>query len=119
MKAIKINKEFTEKWTIEQVKADAKEFQNSTTYEDIMCAFRSQTNWNDRYDSIVKIDIDAMDAGSFYGNKTIFCVEALLESFDTYYKVRFYIDMDMNVDTRTVANGADIDMYNVRKFVLA
>lgn len=120
---IKIDRQYVENYQLERVKEDMKSFSKSFTLEDLRIAFETQTGtylgWNPK---IINAEIFAMDSGWACGNQTIFCVDMLLDSgLDVLYKIRFYINMDLNVNTGDLVgfNGTIYGkMYDVKKFKL-
>lgn len=120
---IKIDKQYVENYQLERVKEDMKSFSESFTLEDLRTAFETQTGtylgWNPK---ILNTEIFAMDSGWATGNQTIFDVYMLIDSgLDVLYKIQFYINMELNVDTRDL-NGFDGKnygkLYSVKKYKL-
>lgn len=101
---IKLDKKYIQEYQMERVKADAKEFSQMYTNGDLLREFLTQTasdvTMNVRADDIIRMDIKAMDAGWFYGEKTIYCVTMFLYDWDKMYKIRFYVDQYLTVDTK-------------------
>lgn len=119
---IKIDRQYVENYQLERVKEDMKSFSESFTLEDLRIAFETQTGtylgWNPK---IINAEISAMDSGWACGNQTIFCVDMLLDSgLDVLYKIQFYINMELNVDTREIDGFHEekLKMYSVKKFKL-
>ena len=110
---IKINKNYVEDYQLERVKADAKDFSEAYTVGDLKRAFEEQVGgWFGT--EVVKTEITAMDSGWALGNKTIFEVTMLIDDWNTIYRIHYYIDRDLEVDTRVLANG--LKMYDIRKY---
>lgn len=98
---ITVDKEFTNGYEMAQVKEDIKEFKARYTDGDVLNAMRSQTDfWGGYGEDIIKAEAKAFPAGWDFQNKTLFAVEMLIDGYNEMYKIRFYIDMDLNVDTR-------------------
>ena len=119
---IKIDRKYVEDYQLARVKEDMKDFSESCTLEDLRIAFETQTGtylgWNPK---ILNTEIFAMDSGWAMGNQTIFDVYMLIDSgLDVLYKIQFYINRELNVDTRDVDGfkGEKIRMYSVKKFKL-
>lgn len=107
---IRINKEFTENWQIERVQSDAKEFKARYTDGDVLRAFQNATEDYRTYNAdIIYMNVSAMDAGSYYDNQTIFCVDVMTESITRIFKIRYYVDMKLNVMT-------DANLITVREY---
>ena len=119
---IKIDRKYVEDYQLERVKEDMKSFSESFTLEDLRTAFETQTGtylgWNTK---ILNAEIFAMDSGWAMGNQTVFDVYMLIDScLDVLYKIQFYINMELNIDTREIDgfHGERFKMYSVKKFVL-
>lgn len=95
---ITISKKFVESYQLDRVKADAKEFKGRYTDGDLLRSFMDQTNdYRCHAGNIVYCNVEAMDAGWYYGEKTHFVVEMLVEGFKKLYKLRFYVNMNLEV----------------------
>ena len=118
---IKIDRKYVEDYQLERVKEDMKSF-SEFTLEDLRIAFETQTETNFGCSpKILNAEIFAMDSGWAMGNQTIFDVYMLIDSsLDVLYKIQFYINMELNIDTREIDgfHGEKIKMYSVKKFVL-
>ena len=115
---IKLNKKYIEDYQLERVKADAKDFAAANTLNDLVRVFEAQTDeFIGNRPEVIKAEIEAMDSGWACGNKTIFEVHMVIDDFDSMFKVMFWIDMELNVDTRTLADG--IKMYNIKRYEIA
>ena len=119
---IKIDRKYVEDYQLERVKEDMKRFSESFTLEDLRIAFETQTETDFGCSpKILNAEIFAMDSGWAMGNKTVFDVYMLIDNgFDVLYKIQFYIDEELNVDTREIDGFREekIKMYSVKKFVL-
>lgn len=111
---VKIDKAFTPAETMDRVKAEAKDFGGMYTPGDLLRAFRDQTGTQVGYPEIIKVDVEAFDAGTNYPDKTSFKVEMVLDDFVAMYKISFYCGLGLEVDTRTLERG--LKMYSVQKF---
>lgn len=110
---IRVDKDYTDKAFTDQVKADIAEFKERYTIGDVLNSFRCQVDrWDGWTQEIIKVDAKAFPGGYYYDNATHFCFEFLIDGASTMYKIRFYIDMDLIVDTRT-------GLYSIKKYVLA
>ena len=119
---IKLDRKYIENYQMERVKSDVKFFSEVYALSDLRIAFESQVGIDFGYNpEILKAEISAMDSGWATGNKTIFYVYMVVDGGGNIYKIRFYIDMDLNVDTGDLVgfNGAIYGkMYDVEKFKL-
>lgn len=98
---IKINRQYVEDYQMDRVKADMKEFKERYTDGELLYQFIEQTDITKPYSSdIVYCNVKAMDSGWAFGNKTVFQVEMLCDNLIAMYKISFYVDMDLHVDTR-------------------
>lgn len=112
---ITLNKKYIEDYQIDRVKEDAKEFSEAFTLNDLLREFEEQAKFVPGVNpEIVKYKVEAMDSGWACGNKTTFSVDMMLDDWRTIWKIHFYIDMELNVDTRIV-NG-ETKMWNIREF---
>lgn len=98
---MKIDRKYVEDYQLARVKEDAAEFKGRYTDGDLV---RSYMNQMDDYRmcnaEVIYCKAEAMDSGWACGNRTIFCIEIMLENHMSIYKIRFYSDMDLNIDTR-------------------
>ena len=100
---IKLNKKYTEGHQIERVKEDIKEFKEMYTEADLLNAFREQTNYYKNYCAdIIKLDIEAFDAGTHYDELTTFMVFMILDGINEMTKIRFYADKNLNIHENLV-----------------
>lgn len=112
---ITLNKKYTEDYLVERVKEDAREFAEAFTLNDLLREFEEQANFVPGINpEIVKYKIEAMDAGWAFGNKTTFSVDMMLDDFRTIWKIHFYIDKELNVDTRVLSDGTKL--WNIREY---
>lgn len=114
---ITLNKKYIEDYQMDRVKEEAKDFAKSYTEKDLLMRFMDETGIEFWWSEIIKTKIEAFDSGWACGNKTTFEVEMWIESGVTQmFKIRFYIDYDLTVDTRELDDG--VTMYDVRKYEL-
>lgn len=112
---IGFSKDYIESYQMSRVKEDAQSFKEAYQVGDLLREFKSQTGeFFGVSPEIVRTTIIAMDSGWYWGNVTIFSVEMLLDDDLAMYKVRFYIDMELTVDTREIE--PDIKMYDVKRY---
>ena len=93
---IKLNRKYTEDYQIDRVKADMKEFKESFTEADLLNIFRDAAGFN-KCGDIIKMDVEAFDAGSYYGEETSFHVDILLDGYSEMTKISYYADKYMNI----------------------
>lgn len=109
---IKMNKNLTESWMVDEVKSAMKEFKARYTDGDLKRAFEDATQSYQGYTmDIVRTYVEAFDAGFADGYKPCFCVDMLLEGYSMIVKYRFYADIDLNVNTGKTSHGES--MYSV------
>ena len=115
---IKFDKKYIEDYQMDRVKEDAKFFSEAYTLGDLRREFENQTGiYLGGAPEVVKAEITAMDSGWALGNKTTFNVWMLIDGWSVMYKVHFFIDKDLQVDTRDSLLGGKL--YEVRKFTEA
>lgn len=103
---IRLNKEYTEAWMVETIKDAMKDFKAMYTDGDLKRAFEDATDIDTGYSAdIIRCNVDAFDAGYAFDNKPVFAVDMLMEKHDGFTKIHFYVDADLNVDTRTLNDG--------------
>lgn len=96
-----IDKKYVEDYQMERVKEDAKEFKGRYTDGDLLRSLMEQIkDYRCWASDIVYCNVKAIDSGWASGNVTMFCVEMMVENINRIYKLRFYIDMDLQVDVR-------------------
>ena len=100
MLKIKIDKTYTADYQIDRVKEAIKEFKEVFTENDLLAMFRSEFDWHDNWScKIVKSEINAFDAGTFYdNNETTFAIKMLLEGFSEIDKISFYYTTGFGVN---------------------
>ncbi len=112
---ITLNKKYIEDYQIDRVKDDAKQFSEAFTLGDLLREFGQQVKFFPGVGAeIIKYKIEAMDSGWACGNKTIFDVNMVLDDWKVMYKIHFYIDMELNVDTRILQDGTKL--WNIREY---
>ena len=98
---ITMDRKYVEDYQVDRVKADMKEFKERYTDGDLLREFMDQTGNVKPYAAdIVYCNVKAIDSGWAYGNTTCFQVSMLCDGIIAMYKLSFYIDMDLKVDTR-------------------
>lgn len=112
---IRLNKEYTETWMIEAMKEAMKDFKAMYTDGDLKRAFEDATGIDTGYSAdIIRCNVEAFDAGYAFNHRPSFMVDMLMEEYDKFTKIHFYVDADLNVDTRTLEDGKK--MYSVKKY---
>lgn len=111
---ITIDRQYTEDYQLPAVKEDIKAFKEMYTEGDLLRAFENQTGEDIYVEEIVRTKIEAFDSGWAFDHKTAFQVEMVVDAVMEMVKVRFYTDMELNVDTREIAEG--VLMYDCRRF---
>lgn len=107
---IKLNKEYTESWNVENIKEAMKEFKVSYSDTDLAIAFRDQTGIiTGSGMDVIRVNVEAFDAGWAFGNKASFKVDILLESYTSYVRYHFYCDSNLSIDLRD-------GLYEAKKF---
>lgn len=115
MPKITIDREYTTLAQVDKVKEDSKEFSNCYTVGDLIREFTEQTEYNEIWaPEILKVEIKAFPAGTNYNNETHFSVDMILDKWDKIYKVHYYCDMNIRIDTRILPGG--MKMYSVKKY---
>lgn len=98
---ITVEKQFTTLALLPQVKADMKEFKARYTDIDLLNAFIDATDIVDPYAAdILRCDVEAFPAGTDFNDETHFFVEMVTFSYAKICVLRFYVDMNLTVDTR-------------------
>lgn len=98
---ITVEKKYTTLEKLPQVKADMKEFKARYTDNDLLNAFVDATDIIDPYAAdILRCDVEAFPAGSDFDDETHFGVEMVTFTYAKVCVLRFYVDMDLTVDTR-------------------
>lgn len=110
---IKMNKKYIEYGFENQVKEDMKFFAEAYEVGDLIREFNEQTKFYCFNQDVLKVEIEAMTAGWYYGNKTSFCVSIVLDGEIGVEKICFYIDKNLKID---VSN--DI-LVSYKRYVLA
>lgn len=95
---ITVDKRFTAEYQRDQVKADIAEFKARYTDRDVLDAFQAQSDcWKGWSQDIIRCNAEALPAGAYYGDVTVFSFEILLESEVCFVKIRCWLDMDLNL----------------------
>ena len=120
---IKFNKKYIEDYQMARVKEDAKQFAEANTLNDLRREFEDQVGiYLGCNPEILKAEITAMDSGWATGNKTIFNVEMVVDGYSSMFRIQFYIDMNMEIDTRDLVtfDGKDHGkLYTVTEYKMA
>lgn len=112
---IRINRAYTEAWMVETIKDAMKDFKAMYTDGDLKRAFEDATGIKTGYNAdIIRCNVEAFDAGYVFGHKPSFAVDMLMEKYDGFTKIHFYVDADLNVDTRTLKDGTKL--YSVQEY---
>lgn len=77
----------------DKLRADMKEFKARYTDDDLKRAIENVLN-KDFYGEIVQAKVEA-----FGFNDTSFAVDLMIDGFIKVYKIRYYCDLNLNVDT--------------------
>ena len=109
-----VDYDYTTRLEKQRVLDDLREFKERYTEGDLLRKFYSETDNVDVTGDVVYFKVYGFPGGTYYNNATHFRVEALLEGFRKIYKVRFYCDLEMNIDTRTVPTK----MYDFERYEL-
>lgn len=131
---ITINKELTEKWYLDQVKEDSKDFAERFTPNDLLRAFTEAMEEAGRLDElgvtgwcgeITACTAEAFPGGWKYNNETHYCVSITAEGWkdghEEVTKYRFYIDQSGVIHDLIFFNQVtgDFDkMYTIKRFIL-
>lgn len=100
-----IDKDLTTLAQEAKVRHDMREFRERYTDGDLLRAFYDATDINEAYShDILSVSVKAFPAGSLFGDKTSFCVEMLTHGWRKFCEIRFYCDLDLEVDTRDLTN---------------
>lgn len=106
-----------------KVREDLKEFKSRYTDGDLKHFFLNQTDTTKGYCSrVVEAVVTGFPAGSMYGDETHFCVSLLLDTCECgimsneLIKIRYYCDLDLNVDTRDLCDGSGRKLYQVKVY---
>lgn len=120
---ITVDRKMTDSWMMERTKEQAKAFKEGYTDGDLLRMFREAIDdaaLGYNYD-IIRCNLSAFPGGTHETDETHYAVEMLLEGFDEYIRIRFYISQSGDVDTRTIRNyGLEPTcMYEIKRFKLA
>ena len=95
---ISIDKEYTAPYEFAHVKDDIKAFSDGVTIRDIIAHFLANIEKSGNFE-IIHYTVRAFSGGwAHKNNMTTYVVEAVLETWEKLYKVRFYIDQDWEVN---------------------
>lgn len=109
MLRITIDKELTTLAQENKVRADARQFRTAYTENDLLRAFCDATDINETYNhDILSVSVKAFPEGWAFGDKTSFCVEMLTHGWRKLCEIRFYCDIELNVDTRDLTDWRGI-----------
>lgn len=111
---ITLDKDYIESWQMDRVKEDVKAFKEMYKEEDLLGAFRAQVCDFVIVEEILKTKVEAFDSGWAMDNKTVFRVEMVVDAWNSIYKIRFYVDMGLAVDTRDLTGG--VKMYDIKEY---
>lgn len=97
---ITLDKENTTIALKDQVKADMKEFKARYTDSDLKRAFEDALDYGKTYGGdVLKADVQAFPSGWINDNATHFAVDMLVDNCIALYRIRFYCDMNLEVNT--------------------
>lgn len=106
-----------------KVRDDLKEFKARYTYGDLKHFFLNQTNTTKGYCSrVVEATVTGFPGGWMVGDETRFCVNLLLDTCDCgimsneLIKIRYYCDLDLNVDMSDLSDGSGRKLYQVKVY---
>lgn len=102
---ISVDKEYTMGCQMARVKEDIKTFKATWGERAIVEAIRSQSNyWGCMNADIVKMEVKAFPAGSYYGDVTHFAFDILLDDgYTTVTRIKCYTDIDLTMPNECVA----------------
>lgn len=102
----KVDREYTTLAQVAQVRADLKEFKARYTDGDLMHFYNSATDDARGYcHRVVEAVVTGFPGGTDYGNETHFCVELIAVDYNDVLRIRYYCDMNLDIDTRTLVDG--------------
>lgn len=109
-----------------KVRDDLKEFKARYTDGDLKHFFLRQTGTTKGYCSrVVEAVVTGFPGGYLYNDETRFCVSLILDSGDPgimtneMMKIRYYCDLDLNIDTRDLPDGTGRKLYSANVFSCA
>lgn len=118
-----VDKDMTTIAQAAKVREDLKEFKARYTDGDLKRFFLDQTNTTKGYCSrIVEATVTGFPGGAMWGDATMFCVNLLLDSCDCgimsneLIKIRYYCDIELNVDMRDLSDGSGRKLYQVKVY---
>ena len=98
---IKVDRNYVESYQLERVKEDMSEFKAMYTDNDILRALRDELDWHEgEVGDVVYMNVEAIDSGWAYGNVTHFVVSAMIDDRWSIYKVRFCVNMNLDIINR-------------------
>lgn len=115
---ITIDKKFTTLEQVAKVKEDIKMFKEMYSERDLLSAFANQAGRNEWFGDILRAEAKAFPGGWAYKDETQFCITMVTEGYNKFYKIRFYIDMAMNVNTNDLYRSPGTKMYSVETYKL-
>lgn len=114
---IVMNKEYTTIAKAERTRRQMKEFREMYTDGDLLRMFRDATDtWQYGYsDEILYCKLSAFPGGTQETDETHYSVDMLLEGFQRYTKIHFYISQSCEIDLRLVP----IPMWSIETYSIS
>ena len=99
---ITIDKTYTSGCFKDRVKEDIKTFREVYTESDLLRAYNDTfdeyiAGWKD---NILKCELQAFPGGTDYNNETWFYCEMVIDCEVAIFKIRFFCDLHLKIDTR-------------------
>ena len=118
---ITIDKKYTEEYMMDQIKADVAEFKKAYSEKDLLAEFARQvsedgTKFYVANPEIIMTKVVAFPAGYAFDNVTHFAVDMVLDEITRMYKIRFYCDMSLTVNTNNIGDSV-FKMYTIETFM--
>lgn len=111
---IRIDKEYTSPYSLEQVKGDMISFKHCFTNNDLYRFFCEQVCIPADCDEVLKCEVEAFSSGCYTENHTAFRVELVAHGFGKYVEISYFCDSFGTVDTSTDLRGGK--MYRITTY---
>lgn len=112
----RVNKDLTTLAQAAQVKADLAEFKARYTDGDLMHFYNEATDDPRGYcHRIIESVVEGFPGGSAYNDETQFCVSLIAIDYASVVEIRYYCNMELEIDTRTLPDGTKMFSTTVYK----
>lgn len=112
-------KDYTTLAELPRVKADLKEFKARYTDGDLKSFFMDETqDYSAWCHDVVSASVQGFPAGTDYNDETSFCVDLVTMGTSEFCKIRFYCNMELQIDLREVPgiNGTPMKLWKCETY---